>query len=72
MHKVKRNSDGLLTENCPINIGVKIGSYDCLFKCTNNQNTPKEIERFGFEVPEINCKKANELPKQNNQLEINI
>lgn len=72
MHKVKRNSDGLLTENCPINIGVKIGSIDCTCNCIHNQNTPKEMERYGFEIPEINCKKANELPKQSEQLTINI
>lgn len=71
-YKVKRNSDGLLTENCPLNIGVKIGSFDCTANCKNNQNTPKEMERYGFEIPEIKCSKIDELPKQQNQLTIEI
>jgi len=71
-HKVKRNSDGLLTEDCPVNVGVKIGSFDCTANCKNNRNTPKEMEKYGFEIPFIRCIEANQLPKESEQLLINI
>lgn len=71
-YKIKRNSEGLLTENCPINIGVKIGSFDCTATCKHNQNTSHEIYIHGFEIPEIKCDQADKLPSQNNQLTIEI
>jgi hypothetical protein len=72
LHKVKRNFDGWVIEDCPVNVGVKIGSFDCTANCPNNQNTPQEIQKYGFDIPEIKCKKADELPNQNNQLTIEI
>lgn len=72
MYKVKRNSDGWVVENCPVNVGVKIGSFDCNANCKNNQNTPKEMEKYGFDIPFINCKEANQLPQNNEQLTFNI
>ena len=71
-YKVKRNFDGWVIEDCPVNVGVKIGSFDCTAKCPHNQNTPQEIQKYGFDIPEIKCKKADELPNQNNQLTIEI
>ena len=71
-HKIIRNPDGTLAENCKENIGVKIGSFDCTANCPHNQNTPQEIQKYGFDIPEIKCKKADELPNQNNQLTIEI
>ena len=71
-YKVKRNSDGLVKETCPVNEGVKIGSFDCTANCKNNQNTPKEMEKYSFEIPFINCKEADKLPQENKQLTINI
>ncbi|RKS00458.1 hypothetical protein [Flavobacterium sp. 102] len=71
-YKVIRDSDGMLTQKCPVNIGVKIGSFDCTANCQHNQNTAKELEKYGFEIPEIKCSKANELPSQDNQLTIEI
>lgn len=71
-HRVKRNSDGLLTENCLVNVGVKIASFDCTCLCLNNRNTPKEMEKYGFEIPFINCIEADRLPKESEQLTINI
>ena len=72
LHKVKRNFDGWVIEDCPVNVGVKIGSFDCTANCPQNQNTPQEIQKYGFDIPEIKCKKADELPNQNNQLTIEI
>lgn len=72
IYKVIRDSDGMLTQKCPVNIGVKIGSFDCTANCQHNQNTAKEMEKHGFEIPEIKCSKAGELPKQENQLTIEI
>ena len=72
LHKVKRDSEGLLIENCPINIGVKIGSFDCTANCKNNQNTAKEMEIHGFNIPSIKCNEADKLPKENQQLTIQI
>ena len=71
-YKVKRNFDGWVIEDCLVNVGVKIGSFDCTANCTHNQNTPQEIQKYGFDIPEIKCKKADELPNQNNQLTIEI
>ncbi len=71
-YKVKRNSDGWVIEDCPVNVGVKIASFDCTANCPHNQNTPQEIQKYGFDIPEIKCKKADELPSQNNQLTIEI
>lgn len=71
-YKVNRNSDGWVIDNCPVNKGVKIGSFDCTANCPNNQNTPKEMEQYGFDIPFIKCSKANELPNQEIQLLINI
>jgi len=71
-YKVKRNFDGWVIEDCPVNVGVKIGSFDCTANCPNNQNTPQEMQKYGFDIPEIKCKKADELPNQNNQLTIEI
>lgn len=69
---VKRNFDGWVIEDCPVNVGVKIGSFDCTANCPHNQNTPQEMQKYGFDIPEIKCKKADELPNQNNQLTIEI
>jgi hypothetical protein len=71
-YKVKRNFDGWVIEDCPVNVGVKIGSFDCTANCLHNQNTPQEMQKYGFDIPEIKCKKADELPNQNNQLTIEI
>jgi hypothetical protein len=71
-YKVKRNFDGWVIEDCPVNVGVKIGSFDCTANCPHNQNTPQEMQKYGFDIPEIKCKKADELPNQNNQLTIEI
>ena len=71
-YKVKRNSYSLLTENCPVNVGVKIGSFDCTANCKNNQNTKKEIQNFGFETPVIRCSERSKLNKENEQLTIEI
>jgi hypothetical protein len=71
-YRVKRNFDGWVIEDCPVNVGVKIGSFDCTANCPHNQNTPQEMQKYGFDIPEIKCKKADELPNQNNQLTIEI
>ena len=67
-YKIKRNPEGILTENCKENIGVKIGSFDCTANCPNNQNTKKEIEEQAFELKRVRCSKI----QINNQLAINI
>lgn len=72
LYKVIRDSDGLLNQQCSVNIGVKIGSFDCTANCPHNQNTPQEIQKYGFDIPEIKCSKVYELPNQNNQLTIEI
>ena len=72
LYKVIRDSDSMLTQKCLVNIGVKIGSFDCTANCQHNKNTAKEMEKYGFEIPEIKCSKVAELPKQENQLTINI
>ena len=66
-HKIKRNSDGTLTENCKENIGVKIGSFDCTANCPHNQNTKKEIHQQAFDLEFVRCSKI-----QSNQLTIEI
>jgi hypothetical protein len=69
-YKVKRDSDGLLTENCPVSVGFKIGSFDCTATCRNNQNTKKEIQTHGFEIPFIKC--SERLKKDQEQLTIEL
>jgi hypothetical protein len=71
-YKVKRDSNGWVLENCPVNVGVKIGSFDCTAKCPHNQNTPQEIKKYGFDIPEIKCAEFSKLPKENEQLILNI
>lgn len=65
--RVKRDSDGTLTENCKENIGVKIGSFDCTANCPHNQNTKKEIQEEAFDLKIVRC-----LKLQSNQLTIEI
>lgn len=43
-HKIRRDWDGNVMENCPENVGVKIGSFDCTANCKHNKNTKKEIQ----------------------------
>jgi hypothetical protein len=71
-YKVKRDSNGLLTENCPVSVGFKIGSFDCTATCRNNQNSKKEIQTLGFEVPIIKCSERSKLSKESEQLTIEI
>ncbi len=52
---VKRNSDGLLIENCTVNVGIKIGSFDCTANCSHNKNTKKEIQEQAFDLKEVKC-----------------
>lgn len=66
-HKIKRNTDGTLAENCRENIGVKIGSFDCTANCKHNQNTKKEIQEQAFDLEFVRCSKI-----QSNQLTIEI
>ena len=66
-YRVKRDSDGILTENCKENIGVKIGSFDCTANCPHNQNTKKEIQEQAFDLKIVRCPKL-----QSNQLTIEI
>jgi len=66
-YRVKRDSDGILTENCKENIGVKIGSFDCTANCQHNQNTKKEIQEQAFDLKIVRCPKL-----QSNQLTIEI
>ncbi|MBF7090493.1 hypothetical protein IUY40_02895 [Flavobacterium sp. ALJ2] len=66
-YRVKRNSDGILTENCKENIGVKIGSFDCTANCPHNQNTKKEIQSEAFDLKIVRCSKL-----QSNQLIIEM
>ncbi|RUT68646.1 hypothetical protein D0817_20005 [Flavobacterium cupreum] len=66
-HIVKRNSDGILTENCKENVGVKIGSFDCTANCPHNQNTKKEIQEQAFDLKIVRCPKL-----QSNQLTIEM
>ena len=66
-YQVKRNSDGWVNESCPVNIGVKIGSFDCTANCPHNQNTKKEIQEQAFDLKIVRCPKL-----QSNQLTIEI
>jgi hypothetical protein len=68
MHKVQRNPDGTLAENCKENVGVKIGSFDCTANCPHNQNTKKEIQEQAFNLEFVRCEKL----KNTNQLQIQI
>ena len=67
-HKIRRDFDGNVMENCPENKGVKIGSFDCTANCKHNQNTKKEIQEQAFDLEFVRCDKLN----QQNQLQINI
>ena len=71
-YKVKRDSNGLLTENCPVSVGIKIGSFDCTANCKHNQNSKKEIQTHGFEIPIIKCSERSQLKKDNEQLQIEL
>ncbi len=66
-YPIKRNSNGSLAENCNENIGVKIGSFDCIANCKHNQNTKKEIQEQAFDLEFVRCSKI-----QSNQLTINL
>jgi len=67
-HKIRRNPDETLAENCKENIGVKIGSFDCTANCKHNQNTRKEIESQGFDIEFVRC----EAITSSNQLQIQL
>jgi hypothetical protein len=67
-HRVKRNPDGWVIENCPTNIGVKIGSFDCTANCPHNENTKKEIQEQGFDLEFVRCSKI----QKEQQLKIQI
>ena len=67
-YPIQRNSDGWVIENCPVNIGVKIGSFDCTANCPNNGNTMKEIQELAFELKVVRCSKIT----TKNQLTIDI
>jgi hypothetical protein len=69
-YQVKRDSNGLLTENCPVSVGFKIGSFDCTSTCKNNQNSKKEIQEVGFEMKIIKCLERSKL--KNEQLTIEL
>lgn len=71
-YKVKRDSNGLLTENCPVSVGFKIGSFDCTANCTYNQNSQNEIHEGGFEIPIIKCSERSQLKKDHEQLTIEL
>ena len=65
---IKRNPDGTLAENCPENVGVKIGSFYCTANCLHNKNTKKEIQEQAFNLEFVRCEKL----KNSNQLQIEI
>lgn len=71
-YKIKRDSNGLLTENCPVSVGFKIGSFDCTANCKHNQNSKKEIHEGGFEIPIIKCCERSQLKKDQQQLTIEL
>jgi hypothetical protein len=71
-YKIKRNPDGWVVENCPVNPGVKIGSFDCTANCKNNKTTKKDIHTFGFDLPQIICSERAQLKQENQQFSINI
>ena len=60
-YKIKRNSDETLAENCKVNIGVKIGSFDCTANCPHNQNTKKEIQEQMKTLAEENFEAMKEI-----------
>lgn len=47
---VKRNSNGWVIEDCPTNVGVKIGSFDCTCNCPHNENSKTEIQERNFDL----------------------
>jgi len=65
---IKKDSNGMLTEECNINVGVKIGSYDCTSNCSFNENTKKEIQEQAFDLEFVRCDKI----KSSEQLTIEI
>jgi len=67
-HKIRRNPDETLAENCKENIGVKIGSFDCTANCPHNKNTKREIEKQAFDLEFVRCDKI----QSNNQLTIEM
>lgn len=69
---IKRDENGWVSENCPIMPGVKIGSFDCTANCKNNQTSKNEIQKHGFDIPEIICSKSELLPQENQQLKIEM
>lgn len=71
-YKVKRDSNGFLTENCPVSVGFKIGSFDCTANCKHNQNSKKEIQEGGFEILIIKCSERSQLKKDQEQLQIEL
>ena len=73
LHKIKRNSDNWVIENCPVNVGVKIGSFDCTANCSHNQNTKKEIQEQAFDLEFVRCPKLQEKSEnlQENKLNKN-
>jgi len=71
-YKVKRNYDGFVSENCPVNFGVKIGSFDCTANCKHNQNSKKEIHEGGFEILIIKCSERSQLKNDQEQLKIEL
>jgi hypothetical protein len=71
-YKVKRDPNGLLTENCPVSVGFKIGSFDCTANCKYNQTSKNEIQTHGFEIPIIKCSERSKLKKDNEQLTIEL
>ena len=58
-YRIKRDFDGLLTENCPVSVEFKIGSFDCTANCPHNENTKKEIQEQAFDLEFIRCSKIS-------------
>lgn len=67
-YRIKRNSNGWVVEDCPTNVGVKIGSFDCTYSCPHNENSKKEIQEQSFELEFVKCSKIIE----DQQLKIQI
>lgn len=65
---IKRNSNGWVIEDCPINVGVKIGSFDCTCNCPHNENSKKEIQEQSFDLEFVKCSKI----QKDEQLKIQI
>lgn len=55
LYDVKRDAEGKLTEICPIMLTCMVGSIECTKDCKHNQNTKKEIEHYGFDLPKVRC-----------------